>query len=142
MERSRIAVVGGGPGGLFTAYLLNEFCGDLCRVTLFEAGPRPGGKVVTRCFTAAPVRYEAGVAELYDYSRTGPDPLRQLVAKLGLATVPMEGPCVVLGDAILKSGRDIREHLGADALRAVRDFHRRCRELCSPIDYYEGYSHD
>src|SRR4051794_23469920 len=70
MTKSRIAVVGGGPGGLFTAYLLNEFCGDLCEVVLFEAGPRLGGKVLTRRFDRAPVRYEAGVAELYDYSGT------------------------------------------------------------------------
>src|SRR3954465_7238624 len=88
MKTSRIAVVGGGPGGLFTSYLLEEYCGDLCEVTLFEAGPRLGGKVLTRHSATAPVLYEAGVAELYDYSRSGPDPLRELVEKLGLSTVP------------------------------------------------------
>ena len=40
MNKSRIAVVDGGPGGLFTTYLLEEFCGDLCQVTLF--GSRQG----------------------------------------------------------------------------------------------------
>ena len=112
MKKSRIAVVGGGPGGPFTSYLLEEFCGDLCQVTLFEAGPRLGGKVLTERFTTAPVLYEAGVAELYDYSRSGPDPLRQLVQKLGLSTVPMDGPSVVMGDAILTTSRDICQHLG------------------------------
>ena len=74
MKKFRIAVVGGGPGGLFTSYLLNEFCGDLCQVTLFEAGPRLGGKVLTERFTMAPVPYEAGGRRAsYDYSRTGPD---------------------------------------------------------------------
>jgi monoamine oxidase/SAM-dependent methyltransferase len=142
LKKSRIAVVGGGPGGLFTAYLLNEFCGDLCEVTVFEAGPRLGGKVVTTQFTAAPVPYEAGVAELYDYSRTGPDPLKQLVQKLGLETVPMDGPTIIMGDAILGSARDIRRLFGEETVRAIRSFQQRCRELCSPTEYYEGHPHD
>jgi protoporphyrinogen oxidase len=142
MKKSRIAVVGGGPGGLFTSYFLNEFCGDLCQVTLFEAGPRLGGKVLTRHFTGAPVPYEAGVAELYDYSGTGPDPLRQFVEKLGLSTVSMDGPCVIMGDAILQTERDIRELLGASALKAIRAFQKRCRALCSRTEYYEGHSQD
>ena len=54
MKKSRIAVVGGGPGGLFTSYLLKEFCGDLCQVTLFEAGPRLGGKVRHRAVRHGP----------------------------------------------------------------------------------------
>ena len=29
-------------------------------------------------FNTAPVSYEAGAAELYDYSQLGPDPLREL----------------------------------------------------------------
>ena len=139
MNKSRIAVVGGGPGGLFASYLLSEYCGDLCKVSLFEAGPRLGGKVRTGRFTTAPVPYEAGVAELYDYSRAGPDPLKELVLKLGLSAVPMDGAAVIMGDAILASGREIRQHLGAGALRAVRSFQNRCRELCSPADYYEGH---
>jgi monoamine oxidase/SAM-dependent methyltransferase len=142
MRKSRIAVVGGGPGGLFTSYLLNEFCSDLCQVTIFEAGPRLGGKVLTERFTTAPVDYEAGVAELYDYSRTGPDPLLQLVQKLGLRAVPMDGHSVIIGDAILTTQRKIREHLGEEALQAIRSFKQRCRELCSPAEYYEGHAHD
>lgn len=142
MRKARIAVVGGGPGGLFTSYLLEEFCGDLCEVTLFEAGARLGGKVLTRRFAAAPALYEAGVAELYDYSRSGPDPLRQLIEKLGLSTVPMDGPSVVIGDAILNSARDIRRHFGEGTAREIRAFRRRCRELCSRADYYEGHGHD
>jgi protoporphyrinogen oxidase len=48
---TRVAIVGGGPGGLLTAYLLKEQCSNLCEVTLFEAGPRLGGKVRTEQFT-------------------------------------------------------------------------------------------
>jgi len=52
---TRIAVVGGGPGGLFAAQLLEEFCADLCEITLFEASARLGGKIVTEQFKTAPV---------------------------------------------------------------------------------------
>ena len=54
------------------------------RITIFEASGRLGGKVLTPSFTAAPVRYEAGAAEFYDYSPVGADPLRELVSALGL----------------------------------------------------------
>ena len=139
---TRIAIVGGGPGGLLTAYLLKENCSNLCEVTLFEAGPRIGGKVRTEQFTTAPVTYEAGVAELYSYAHFGPDPVRQLVSKFGLSTTPMRGPAVVLGDAILRNDRDIRKHFGQETLQALHHFHRQCTELCSPQDYYEGHWQD
>lgn len=139
---TRIAIVGGGPGGLLTAYLLEQFCADLCEITLFEAGPRLGGKVLTERFRTAPVPYEAGVAELYSYAHFGPDPVRQLAKKFGLKTIPMHGPAVILGDAILRHDRDIQRHCGPATLQALRAFHQRCRELCSPTDYYEGYTDD
>jgi monoamine oxidase/SAM-dependent methyltransferase len=138
----RIGIVGGGPGGLFTAYLLQEFCSDLCEVTLFEAGPRLGGKVLTQQFTAAAVPYEAGVAELYDYSHFGPDPVKQLIEKLGLSTIPMTGPTVILGDAILRNDRDIRRHFGKKTVDAIGAFQKQCRDLCPPADYYEGHWQD
>jgi monoamine oxidase/SAM-dependent methyltransferase len=139
---TRIAIVGGGPGGLLTAYLLEQYCADLCELTVFEASGRVGGKVLTRRFDAVPVLYEAGVAELYDYSHFGPDPVKQLVKQLGLSTVRMSGPAVILGDAILNNDRDIRSHFGPATLKALRDFHARCRELCTPEDYYEGHWQD
>src|SRR5215831_12418791 len=95
---TRIGIVGGGPGGLFAASMLEEFCAGMCEVTVFEAGPRVGGKIFTSRFESAPVLYEAGVAELYDYSHFGPDPVKQLITKkLGLDVVRMTGPTVVLG---------------------------------------------
>ena len=139
---TRIAIVGGGPGGLFTAHLLEEFCADLCEATLFEAGPRLGGKILTEQFATAPVPYEGGVAEVYDYSHFGPDPIRDMVAKLGLSTIPMTGPAVILGDAILRNNKDIRRHFGAKTLKAIQDFQQKCQELCSPEDYYEGHWQD
>lgn len=139
---TRIGIVGGGPGGLFAAQMLEEFCGGLCEITLFEAGPRVGGKILTERFRTAPVMYEAGVAEIYDYSHFGPDPLKQLIKKLGLETVKMVGPTVILGDAILTNNRDIRSHFGAKTLKALQNFHQLCKEMCTPDDYYEGHWQD
>src|SRR5271166_2159667 len=99
----RVGIVGGGPGGLMTAYLLEKRLKVPCDITIFEADSRVGGKIVTREFSRAPVRYEAGAAELYNYSQLGPDPLRELVAELGLSVSPMAGETVVMDERILKS---------------------------------------
>jgi len=139
---TRIAIVGGGPGGLFAAHLLEEHCAGLCDVTLFEAGPRLGGKIVTERFKTAPVTYEAGVAEIYDYSHFGPDPIRQLIGKLDLDTVRMTGPAVILGDNILRNPQDIRRAYGTETLKALQAFQQKCRDLCSPEAYYEGHWQD
>jgi protoporphyrinogen oxidase len=76
----RVAVVGGGPGGLFTAWHLESKLGSLCKITVFEGSKRVGGKIVTGEFAGAGP-YEAGVAEIYDYSCHGPDPLHDLIIK-------------------------------------------------------------
>ena len=137
-----VAIVGGGPGGLFAAYLLGQYCSDLCSITLFEATSRVGGKILTDKFSTAPVAYEAGVAELYDYSHFGPDPLKQLIKTLGLTIVPMRGSAVILDDVVLCNAREIRRHFGGKTLEAVRAFHRKCRQLCSPGAYYECHWQD
>jgi hypothetical protein len=54
----------------------------------------------------------------------------------------MRGPAVVLGDAIVRNDRDIRKHFGQATVQALHHFHRRCTELCSPEDYYEGHWQD
>jgi hypothetical protein len=120
-----------------TAYLL-ERRARRCAVTLYEAGPRLGGKVVTREFAHAPVHYEAGAAELYDYSRLGPDPLRELVESLGLSTSPMSGGTVVLGNHVLGGLADVRREFGDGPCRALRRFNRRARAAISPAEYYES----
>src|SRR4026207_792596 len=91
-----IAIVGGGPGGLFTAHILEKTCAGLCKATIFGALARTGGKLETRSFHTAPVLYEAGVAEFYDYSRFGSDPIRDLLERLDLKTNPMLGPAGVI----------------------------------------------
>ena len=45
-----LAIVGGGPGGLMSAWYLKKKLGDLCRVTIYEASDRLGGKILTKKF--------------------------------------------------------------------------------------------
>lgn len=134
----RVAIIGGGPGGLMTAYLLERRTRYPCEITIYEATNRLGGKILTRRFSKAPVAYEAGVAELYDYSQLGPDPLRELIAELGLTTSPMWGDTVVMNDRIMTTDADIRRELGSETLRALRRFTRKARKLISPAEYYES----
>jgi len=138
MESARIAIIGGGPGGLMTAYLLNRRAQVPCEITIFEAGRRLGGKIRTGQFETAPVLYEAGAAELYDYSQLGPDPLVELVRALGLSRRPLNGRTVVIGDCLLKNEQDIRRGLGDAALDALKVFTRKARLAISPAEYYES----
>lgn len=135
---SRIGIIGGGPGGLMTAYLLQKKVGIPCDVTIFEASSRLGGKVVSREFSSEPAPYEAGAAELYDYSKLGPDPLRELVEELGLKTSPMDGDTVVLGNEILETYGDIRRAFGDNTVKELKRFLRRARAAISPAEYYES----
>ncbi len=140
--KTQIAIIGGGLGGLMTAYHLQAKCEDVCDITLLEASPRCGGKMVTQRFHTVPVLYEAGVAELYDYSMLGPDPLRELVAELGLDTVPMDGQTVVLDNQILRHRDDIRRVCGAKTLKAIDSFRAFATKMLSPEQYYEGSSRE
>ena len=58
----RIAIVGGGPGGMFTAWHLEQAIASPLSLTIFEASHRLGGKVHTPSFRSANVCYEAGAA--------------------------------------------------------------------------------
>ncbi len=138
MDPMRVAVIGGGPGGLMTAYLLEKRSPFPCALTLYEASDRLGGKIVTRQFQSAPVPYEAGAAELYDYSQLGPDPLRELISALGLSTQPMAGESVVLHEQVLTTEEDIRRVCGENTCRALRAFNRKARAWISPVEYYES----
>ncbi len=138
MNPTRVAIIGGGPGGLMTAYLLERRTPHPCAITLFEASNRLGGKIVTRQFITAPVSYEAGAAELYDYSQLGPDPLRELVAALGLSVHGMGGETVVLGDRVMRNLAEVRRECGDETWRALRRFTRKARTAISPAEYYES----
>jgi monoamine oxidase len=121
-----------------TAYRLQQRLKLPHAITIFEAGPRLGGKIVTRQFQKAPVAYEAGAAELYDYSGLGPDPLRELIAELGLTTSPMGGEAVFLGDQLLATDADVGRVFGPAAGAALRRFNRTAKAAISPAEYYES----
>lgn len=138
-----LAIVGGGPGGLMSAWYLKKKLGSLCRITLFEATDRLGGKIVTRTFDSAPAMYEAGVAEIYDYSMTGPDPLRELIQHFGLQTIPMDAAQVMLDGELLDDVDGMRRKYGKKTADAIEAFRRLCADEISPIEYYEGIgAHD
>ena len=138
-----LAIVGGGPGGLMSAWYLKKKLGDLCRVTIFEASDRLGGKVLTGRFDSAPAIYEAGVAEIYDYSMTGPDPLRELIQHFGLQTIQMDAEQVLLDGELLNDVPGMRRKYGAKTADAIEAFRKRCSQMVSPIEYYEGVgAHD
>jgi protoporphyrinogen oxidase len=138
----RVAIVGGGPGGLLTAFLAERSAVAPESITIYEASPRLGGKVLTESFAAAPVSYEAGAAELYDYSVIDDDPLRDLVAALGLATVPMEGSAVFVADDPLANLDDVRDRLGSDALAALSAFDTAARNGMSRREFYAADTTD
>lgn len=132
-----VAIIGGGPGGLFTAHLLRTTSPIPLQITLYEATDRVGGKIVTRTFDSAPIAYEAGAAELYDYTRLGDDPLRQLIASLGLRTVPMEGSAVILDGRLIPDFAATRHTLGEATWQALRHFDVHARGWMSPREFYE-----
>jgi monoamine oxidase len=135
---TRVAIIGAGPGGLFTADFIARKYGDACDITIFEASDRPGGKLRTRTFTTAPVPYESGAAEIYDYSGCGRDPFRTMIEDLGFATRPMLGQTVVLDGTILRNDADIVRHWGTDALEEIDAFRRRVARLLPRERWHPG----
>jgi monoamine oxidase len=135
---ARVAIVGGGPGGLFTAQRLERFAAQPFEATIFEASERVGGKLRTARFGAIDAPYEAGAAELYDNSPVDEDPLRELVAELGLTTSAMGGGSVWLDGVRLATLEDLRERGGAAAQRAFEAFDRAARGWMSPRQFYDS----
>ncbi|WP_052699124.1 FAD-dependent oxidoreductase [Hyphomicrobium sp. 99] len=131
-----VAIIGGGPGGLFAAWHLAEKAGSSCQITIYEASERLGGKIFTGQFSGIGP-YEAGVAEIYDYSRIGPDPLRDLIVDyLGLKVKYLQGgPCVIDGK-IIPTSHDLGREFGKRTQDEVNAFLKRCVDLMSPEDYY------
>lgn len=93
--------------------------------------------MLTRSFDSAGADFEAGVAELYDYSHLGADPLKDLVVGLGLETIPMTSSrTVILNDKVVTDPASLRRHFGKEAEADVSKFYRSCEKLYSPNDYY------
>lgn len=133
-----IGIVGGGPGGLLTAYFLQKSANAHLRITLFEASDRLGGKILTPKFQTYPATYEAGAAEFYDYSPVDQDPLKELIAELGLSISPMGGSAVIMNQRILSNLEDIREHLGSATHDELLSFDRAAKDWMSPREFYSA----
>ena len=126
-----------------SAWYLKKKLNGLCRVTIFEATDRIGGKVLTKKFDTAPAMYEAGVAEIYDYSMIGPDPLRELIQHFGLQTIPIDAEQVQLDGVLLNDVAGMRKKYGAKTADAIEAFRKKCSTLMTPAQYYEGVgAHD
>ncbi len=119
-----------------TAYLLQKKAGCLLDVSIFEASDRLGGKILTPHFSLAPVSYEAGAAEFYDYSPVDADPLKELIRELGLPISPMGGNSIYVDGRFVNNMDDVEQHYGAETRQAWQQFHREARDLMSPTDFY------
>jgi monoamine oxidase len=133
----RIAIIGGGPGGLMTAYRLQQM-EPLASITIFEASSRFGGKILTRRLSSCGARYEAGAAELYDYSHLGADPLKELILELGLSIATMEGPGVFFDGRWLETESELAAHFGPAGYAQLQAFADAARQSCTPAEYYES----
>lgn len=143
MRTWNVGIIGGGPGGLMTAYFLQKAASGPLKTTLFEASDRLGGKVLNPRFQSHPASYEAGAAEFYDYSPVDEDPLKELIAELGLSISPFGGSAVIMNQRILSNLDDIQDNLGKAAREALTAFDRTAKDWMSPREYYladEGVS--
>jgi monoamine oxidase len=135
---STVGIIGGGPGGLMTAYALQKAANCPVRMTLFEASDRLGGKILTPRFQHAPVRYEAGAAEFYDYAMFDDDPLKELIAELGLSVRKMGGSAAIMNGNIVSNLDDLRSHLGPRAAAALSAFDRLAKDRITPQEFYHS----
>ncbi|MDF2998666.1 MAG: amine oxidase [Xanthobacteraceae bacterium] len=134
----KVAIIGGGPGGLFAAWHLAAKAGNACSVTIYEASERLGGKIVTREFAGAGI-YEAGVAEIYDYSALGPDPLRDLIQnELGLEIKHISGGACILDGKIIQDGDHLGEAFGEATQEQVSAFRLKRTQMLRPQDFYSS----
>jgi len=125
-----------------TAYELQKQANAAIDVTIYEAAERLGGKILTPCFSAHPVSYEAGAAEFYDYSILADDPLKNLVLELGLPIRPMGGSAVIMHHRILANIDDVRDQLGSLALASLLEFDGSAKDTISPIQFYNADNGD
>lgn len=125
-----------------TAYLLQRASDAPLAITLFEATERLGGKILTPQFDSAPVQYEAGAAEFYDYSPVNDDPLKELIAELGLHIAPMGGNSVMIRGRFINNLDDMAEQIGGDATEAFKRFHWAARDQITPTEYFNSGGDD
>lgn len=138
MGAIKIGVVGGGPGGLLTAFFLNKFANTPNRVTIFEADSRLGGKILSPTFSSQSITYEAGAAEFYDYSDHDEDPLKQLIYELGLSVCPLNGTSAILQNQVISNLDDVSESFGPAMRHGVLSFDNVARNIMTASEFYHS----
>jgi len=117
---AKICIIGGGPGGLLTSYLLSKKAPDL-KITIYEATSKLGGKISTKTFDTYPAIYEAGVAELY-HNQVLDDALLSLLKKFDFSFKKMSGDLAVYANKIVPDFDAFEAMFGAEAKKALLDF--------------------
>ena len=121
---------------MFAAWRLAAKAGAACEITIYEASDRLGGKVKTNEMGDAGL-YEAGVAEIYDYSRIGPDPLRTLIEDdLGLSIRHIRGGACFINGQHIPNVDALAGAFGQRTRDAAVAFQQRCAALMTPAGYY------
>lgn len=132
----RICIIGGGPGGLFTArFLLRKE--PSVDITILEATPRFGGKILTQQFEAAPVTYEAGVAELYHPKKLD-DTLLSLLKEYGFSFVKMGGDASIYKGRIVPEIDALKDVVGEACWKSLTDFIQLGKRHRKPEDFAGG----
>jgi phytoene dehydrogenase-like protein len=134
----RVAIVGGGPGGLFTAWHLADKLGASCKVTIYESAARLGGKIITGQFPGIGI-YEAGAAEIYDYSALGYDPLRELIQnELGLQIRHIDGGACFIDGRAVPDVDALAPHYGMKTRDIAHAFRAHCASMLPPAAFYRS----
>ncbi len=119
-----------------TAYRLEQLSEIPVRITIFEASSRTGGKIITPRFGSAQVRYEAGAAEFYDYSRFGEDPLKELIQELGLPVRAMGGSATIMNERVIANQDDVSLYLGESVRRELVRFDSLAKDAIVPEAFW------
>jgi hypothetical protein len=79
------------------------------------------------------------VAEIYDYSALGPDPLRELIEEeLGLKIKHIRGGACILDGNVLPSTDSLGDCYRPRTRDAAKAFRARCASLLTPKDFYKS----
>jgi len=139
----KIAIIGGGIGGLATAYFLEQKNKDL-NIKIFEGNDRLGGRILTRQFNTVPIKYNAGVAELYDIlgeDEKGNDNLENMVDFLKIPKIEIHGfPMIAFGDLIIKNKDDIYKTFGKETADKIYSFIKLGKKFRKKTEYNKAGS--
>ncbi len=117
-----------------TAYACKNWQANLCDDDLRSIA-RPGRQDTHAALHDSSRALRSGRAEFYDYSQFDDDPLKDLIAELGLTIRPMGGPAVVMNQRILSNLDDIERELGPAGTRAMLEFDRRAKNQITPQEF-------